>query len=215
MTVSRRRFLAGTGVLAGAVAVPSAIAACGDGGTATAAHATPLPEVSLPVALAGLPARQHAWEATEARDPDGNPVAPRFDRLLFFDVVGSPSVAHVRILESALRQAYAAATYLSSRRQHLALLESHGKNAWLVGNWQLEAELRALERERAYDDPEEAARLQAAVADGLKAFEFALRRRVEGAGGERARLGAGDQVPPGFRALVEEYYRSLARGGGR
>lgn len=50
-------------------------------------------------------------------------------------------------LESALRQAYAAASYLSSRRQHLALLDSHGKNAWLVGNWQLEAELRALERE--------------------------------------------------------------------
>jgi hypothetical protein len=75
--------------------------------------------------------------------------------------------------------------------------------------------MRALERARAYDDPEEAARLQAAVADGLKAFEFALRRRVEGAGGERVRLGAGDQVPPGFRALVEEYYRSLARGGGR
>jgi pre-mRNA-splicing factor SPF27 len=50
-------------------------------------------------------------------------------------------------LESALRQAYAAASYLSSRRQHLALLDSHGKNAWLVGNWQLEGELRALERE--------------------------------------------------------------------
>jgi hypothetical protein len=75
--------------------------------------------------------------------------------------------------------------------------------------------MRALERARVYDDPEEAARLQAAVADGLKAFEFALRRRLEGAGGEQVRLGAGDQVPPGFRALVEEYYRSLARGGGR
>ncbi|KAK2615449.1 hypothetical protein N8I77_002203 [Diaporthe amygdali] len=49
--------------------------------------------------------------------------------------------------EPALRQAYAAATYLSARRQHLALLDSHGKNAWLVGNWQLEGELRALERE--------------------------------------------------------------------
>jgi hypothetical protein len=75
--------------------------------------------------------------------------------------------------------------------------------------------MRALERERVYDDPEEAARLQAAVADGLKAFEFALRRRVEGAAGDQVRLGAGDQVPAGFRAMVEEYYRSLARGGGR
>ncbi|KAG8168756.1 hypothetical protein KVR01_001505 [Diaporthe batatas] len=50
-------------------------------------------------------------------------------------------------LEAALRQAYTAASYLSARRQHLALLDSHGKNAWLVGNWHLEAELRALERE--------------------------------------------------------------------
>ena len=74
--------------------------------------------------------------------------------------------------------------------------------------------MRALERQRVYDDPEEAARLQASVADGLKAFEFALRRRLEGAPGDQVRLGAGDQVPAAFRALVEEYYRSLARGGG-
>ncbi|KKY30500.1 putative bcas2 family protein [Diaporthe ampelina] len=63
------------------------------------------------------------------------------------DLPGDGADADREGLESALRQAYAAATYLSARRQHLALLDSHGKNAWLVGNWQLEAELRALERE--------------------------------------------------------------------
>jgi len=71
--------------------------------------------------------------------------------------------------------------------------------------------MRALENARVYDDPEEAARLQSAVADGLKAFEFALRRRVEGEPAEQLRLGAADDVPAEFRRLVEEYYRSLAR----
>ena len=52
-------------------------------------------------------------------------------------------------LESALRRAYASHAYLASRRAHLALLDAHGKNAWLVGNWQLEAELRAVEAELA------------------------------------------------------------------
>lgn len=52
-------------------------------------------------------------------------------------------------LEPGLQQAYTAMSYLSGRRQHLALLDSYGKNAWLVGNWQLEAELRALEGELA------------------------------------------------------------------
>lgn len=52
-------------------------------------------------------------------------------------------------LEPALHQAYTSTSYLHARRQHLALLDAYGKNAWLVGNWQLEAELRALERELA------------------------------------------------------------------
>ncbi|KAI0108124.1 Pre-mRNA-splicing factor SPF27 [Daldinia grandis] len=50
-------------------------------------------------------------------------------------------------LETELSRAYTAATYLSGRHTHLQLLDSFGKNAWLVGNWQLEAELRDLERE--------------------------------------------------------------------
>ena len=52
---------------------------------------------------AGLPARQHAWDAYLAVDADGNPVAPLFDRLLFFDVTGAPSPAYARLLEAALR----------------------------------------------------------------------------------------------------------------
>ncbi len=99
MTVSRRRFMAGAGLAAGAVAVPSVLAGCGE------EHAgARLPEVTLPAATAGLPVRQHAWTATLATDAYGNSVAPTFDRLLFFDVRGTPSAGHVRVLEAALRR---------------------------------------------------------------------------------------------------------------
>ena len=73
-------------------------------------------------------------------------------------------------------------------------------------------QMRELESQRTYNDPEEAERLQAAVADGLKAFEFALRRRIEGERPDQLRIGGSDDVPEGFRKLVEEYYRSLGRG---
>ena len=71
--------------------------------------------------------------------------------------------------------------------------------------------MRALESAGAYDDPEELQRLQASVIDGLKTFEFGLRRRIEGTGRDRPLLSGSDEVPPGYRQLVEEYYRSLSR----
>ena len=71
--------------------------------------------------------------------------------------------------------------------------------------------MRALERRGLLDDPEEAARLHDDLADALKAFEFALRRKLEGGAGDPPRLGTSDEVPAGFRAMVDEYYRSLAR----
>ena len=45
------------------------------------------------------------WErrGNEATDSDGNPIAPRFDRLLFFEVEGSPTPAYARLLEASLR----------------------------------------------------------------------------------------------------------------
>jgi hypothetical protein len=52
---------------------------------------------------AGLPARQHAWDAYLALDGQGNPVPPRFGRLLFFDVNGEPTPSYPRLLEAALR----------------------------------------------------------------------------------------------------------------
>jgi hypothetical protein len=63
----------------------------------------PLPLVPLGAQPAGLPGRQHAWDTTLARDSHGNPIPPRYDRLLFFDLEGSPTPAAARMLEAALR----------------------------------------------------------------------------------------------------------------
>jgi pre-mRNA-splicing factor SPF27 len=48
-----------------------------------------------------------------------------------------------------LRQAKISSTYLSGRNTNLALLESYGKNAWLVQNWNQEAVRSRLEAELA------------------------------------------------------------------
>jgi hypothetical protein len=95
----RRFFLGAAGVAAGGAAAGIAVAATGSSGTTS----VEVPRVALSPLATGLPARQHAWTATLARDGDGNPVAPRFDRLLFFDVEGSPTPAYARLLEASLR----------------------------------------------------------------------------------------------------------------
>ncbi|KAL4811522.1 Pre-mRNA-splicing factor SPF27 [Aspergillus unguis] len=48
-----------------------------------------------------------------------------------------------------LQKAYTASSHLSSRHENLSLLEEGGKNAWLIGNSQLEDILRGLEKELA------------------------------------------------------------------
>jgi hypothetical protein len=97
MLTRRRLFLGAAAVAAGGAAVGVGIE------RALSDNSKPVALVPLGTQPAGLPERQHAWTATLARDADGNPIAPRFDRLLFFDVNGSPSPAHARLLEAALR----------------------------------------------------------------------------------------------------------------
>ena len=51
------------------------------------------------------------------------------------------------------------------------------------------------------------------MVQGLKQFEDGLRRQLEG--GEREIfLSGSEDVPPGYREMVEEYYRALSRTGG-
>lgn len=51
--------------------------------------------------------------------------------------------------KETLRKAYISSSHLSIRHNNLALLEEHGKNAWLIGNSQLEEILRGVEKELA------------------------------------------------------------------
>ncbi|HET9093681.1 MAG TPA: hypothetical protein VFN36_01235 [Solirubrobacteraceae bacterium] len=93
--LSRRRFLTGAGSTAAGLIV--AVAA------RRARAASAPPAASAGVQPPGLPARQHAWDRWLHRDAFGNPVAPRFSALLFFDVRSRPTAAHAALLESRLR----------------------------------------------------------------------------------------------------------------
>jgi hypothetical protein len=94
--LSRRRFVAAASALAaGGMAVGTGV---------SSAFASSRPKmVPLGNQPHGLPTRQHAWGDYVAKDAYGNGTAPTFDRLLFFDVRGTPTPAHARLLESRLR----------------------------------------------------------------------------------------------------------------
>ena len=80
---------------------------------------------------------------------------------------------------------------------------------------ELRAVLDAMEqfqREGIYADPSQVAQLQQEILDQLKRLEFGLRREVEGSAERTTTLSGSDEVPDGYRELVEEYYRALARG---
>ena len=96
--LSRRRLLLG----AGAAAAVGAGAGAGVHASLGAGQPS-VPDVPLSAQPAGLPARQHAWEAYLAADSDGNSVPPLFGRLLFFNIAGVPSPAYARLLEAVLR----------------------------------------------------------------------------------------------------------------
>ena len=93
--LTRRRFITGASVAAGGVALGF--------GAKRASAGLRLALVPLGLQPQGLPVRQHAWGAFLSKDAYGNSVAPQFDRLLFFDVRGAPTLAHARLLESRLR----------------------------------------------------------------------------------------------------------------
>ncbi len=96
--LTRRRFLIG------ASAAAAAGTAAGAGiDRALSSSGPAAPNVPAGAQPAGLPEGQHAWDAALARDSYGNPVPPRYRRLLFFDVNGAPAPAHAQVLEAALR----------------------------------------------------------------------------------------------------------------
>ncbi|KAF2732903.1 hypothetical protein EJ04DRAFT_301116 [Polyplosphaeria fusca] len=94
---------------------------------------------------------------------------------------------HPEILEQwnqALRKAYTSSEYVGARLTELGLLEKFGKNAWLVGNSQLEDILKRIETEladvRKQQDEVEGVRTsqQQAVAGELAALEDTWQKGV-------------------------------------
>ena len=71
--------------------------------------------------------------------------------------------------------------------------------------------LRELDRENVYLNLAELNRLQSQIVEGVRQLEFGLRRELEGEGQDRVFVSGSDEVPTGFRRLVEEYYRALSR----
>jgi len=71
--------------------------------------------------------------------------------------------------------------------------------------------LKALDDDRVYQDAATLERLQTAVSEQMKRFEFNLRRQAEMKGSEVFISGA-DDVPEEYRKLVEQYYKSLSKG---
>jgi hypothetical protein len=70
--------------------------------------------------------------------------------------------------------------------------------------------LRQLEDPRVYKDVAELARLQSVISEGLKRFEFGLRRQVE-AEASAIVLSGQDESPEQYKKLNEQYFRSLAK----
>ena len=94
--ITRRRFLAGAGGIAAAALAAGVV-------IEQSAKGSDVPLARLPALIPGLPERQHAWNAALSQDQYGNPIPPRHDRLLFFDVRGTPSPRYARLLEAELR----------------------------------------------------------------------------------------------------------------
>jgi hypothetical protein len=70
--------------------------------------------------------------------------------------------------------------------------------------------LRALSPRLVNADPRAVAALESDVIQGLKEFEFALRRQFAEGESPRPMLTGADEVPEKYRKMVEEYYRALA-----
>lgn len=137
----------------------------------------------------GEPQRREA----RATDPQEGPTADGFPGL---------SPEETRQFQRELRE----------RRQDMEELrrELEGEGIEAGELERIAARLRELERQRTFGAPRGLEELQAAVIQGLKEFEFGLRRQM-GLGIDRDLLLTGsDEVPAGYRELVEEYYRALA-----
>ena len=85
-------------------------------------------------------------EAEHARLKAGQAKEDGID-LSRYEALDAASKGDLGAWKATLQKAYASAEYLHGREVNLGLLEAYGKNAWLIGNSQLEDILRSLEKE--------------------------------------------------------------------
>ncbi|KXT14930.1 hypothetical protein AC579_3061 [Pseudocercospora musae] len=85
-------------------------------------------------------------ESEHARIASGQPKQNGLD-LSRYELQDAPGKGDLAAWKTTLNKAYASAEYLRGREINLGLLETYGKNAWLISNSQLEETLRALEKE--------------------------------------------------------------------
>ncbi len=81
------------------------------------------------------------------RKADNLPIIGGIDLSRYEEPEGPSDDKNIAAWKQSLRKAYSSSTYLSGRMSNLSLLEELGKNAWLIGNSQLEDILRQLEKE--------------------------------------------------------------------
>lgn len=85
-------------------------------------------------------------DAEHARAGSGKPRQDGLD-LSCYELLDPPAKGDTEAWKTTLQKAYVSAEYLRGREANLGLLETYGKNAWLIGNSKLDDELRTLERE--------------------------------------------------------------------
>lgn len=71
--------------------------------------------------------------------------------------------------------------------------------------------MQSAARPAAAADERTAQTLRAQALDGLKGYEYGLRRALGAADSTRVVIDRSGEVPTAFRAYVEEYYRSIAK----
>ena len=79
---------------------------------------------------------------------------------------------------------------------------------------QIVKQLKQLDDASAYNNVEALTQLEQSLTENIKRFEYTLRRRLDG-NANQVFLSGTDDVPEQYRKLVEQYYRSLSKAGGR
>ena len=74
--------------------------------------------------------------------------------------------------------------------------------------------LRELGGDKALNNPKGLQELYSAALDKFKALDFAIRKRLD-TSNEALYLSGSEDVPESFRTLIQEYYRQLAKKGGK